>query len=726
MQMIVIGMHRSGTSVLARLLNLMGVYFGPEGIGTGANPENPKGFWERRDVRALNDFVLQSAGHDWDRVCRLDVDALPGPVVEEFTRRASQIVLSMDAHRPWMIKEPRLCLLMPLWRRVLEVPVCVHILRHPVEVAASLQTRNQIPIEAGLALWEHYNRSGRAAMRGLPAVTVRHGDLLARPVEETARLLHVLEALGVRGLTLPAAAEIESFVDPNLYRERKEKPELAAYASAPQVKLFERWKDSDRVEEGDFRGLPPKERKVLAGYEASLPPLGAPAVPKDLTPVGKSEYESARKETARLADQVRRLGEECSEVKKGWRDEVARLVEHERELKDRNRAMEVELERLRGLLGQAEKRAAEQAIEIAGFSVREGQLQQEKQSFEGETGRLRIALAEAEKRAAEQGAEIERLSVRARDLEAERHSLGEELEQAREALGQAGRTAGEQQARIEALAAQALDLERQKLSLEDELGRMRATLDEMRASLSRASADREATQARVAEQSHELVKLTRLYIDARDAASQALASSRKAEAAAAEARANLLRLERDHAGAVDAAARAAANVAAAVERERRLEQELQRRLAEHQEYARRNEEEKAFLVSELARVDREVATILGSTSWKATAPLRWTRSLLSGRATARGPYIGSSVQLISRSSWFDAAWYASEHAAVIPQGMAPEVHYLLRGAVEGLNPSPRFDTRHYLASNPDVAESGQNPLVHFILRGEGEGRSPTP
>lgn len=653
MQMIVIGMHRSGTSVLARLLNLMGVYFGPEGIGTGANPENPKGFWERRDVRALNDFVLQSAGHDWNRVCRLDVDALPGPVVEEFTRRASQIVLSMDAHRPWMIKEPRLCLLMPLWRRVLEVPVCVHILRHPVEVAASLQTRNQIPIEAGLALWEHYNRSGRAAMRGLPAVTVRHGDLLARPVEETARLLHVLEALGVRGLTLPAAAEIESFVDPNLYRERKEKPELAAYASAPQVKLFERWKDSDRVEEGDFRGLPPKERKVLAGYEASLPPMGAPAAPKDLSPVGKSEYESARKETARLADQVRRLGEECSEVKKGWRDEVARLVEHERELKDRNRAMEVELERLRGLLGQAEKRAAEQ------------------------------------------GAEIERLSVRARDLEAERHSLGEELEQAREALGQAGRTAGEQQARIEALAAQALDLERQKLSLEDELGRMRATLDEMRASLSRASADREAAQARVAEQSHELVKLTRLYIDARDAASQALASSRKAEAAAAE-------------------------------RERRLEQELERQSAEHQQHARQNEEEKAFLVSELARVDQEVATILDSTSWKATAPLRWARSLLSGQAAPRGPYIGSSVQLISRSSWFDAAWYASEHAAVIPQGMAPEVHYLLRGAVEGLNPSPRFDTRHYLASNPDVAESGQNPLVHFILRGEGEGRSPTP
>jgi hypothetical protein len=44
MQLIVLGMHRSGTSVLARLLNMMGAYFAAEGLGIGANPENPKGF----------------------------------------------------------------------------------------------------------------------------------------------------------------------------------------------------------------------------------------------------------------------------------------------------------------------------------------------------------------------------------------------------------------------------------------------------------------------------------------------------------------------------------------------------------------------------------------------------------------------------------------------------------------------------------------------------------
>ena len=55
MQLIVLGMHRSGTSSVTRLLNLAGAYFGAEGIATETNDENPKGFWERRDARAVCD-----------------------------------------------------------------------------------------------------------------------------------------------------------------------------------------------------------------------------------------------------------------------------------------------------------------------------------------------------------------------------------------------------------------------------------------------------------------------------------------------------------------------------------------------------------------------------------------------------------------------------------------------------------------------------------------------
>src|SRR3982751_6814815 len=110
MQLIVTGMHRSGTSVLARLLNLMGVYFGTEGKSTGANKENPKGFWERRDVRTLNDDLLFSIGCDWNRISTLDLSRVSPAMQRDFDARAFRIVLDLDAHRPWLLKEPRLCL----------------------------------------------------------------------------------------------------------------------------------------------------------------------------------------------------------------------------------------------------------------------------------------------------------------------------------------------------------------------------------------------------------------------------------------------------------------------------------------------------------------------------------------------------------------------------------------------------------------------------------------
>ena len=216
MQLIVLGMHRSGTSVLARLLNMMGAYFGPEGISTGASGQNPKGFWERRDVRQLNDYVIHSVGCDWDKVADFDLNVLPEAVITEFRRKASALVLEMDAHRPWLLKEPRLCLLLDLWKDLLEVPICIHIYRNPLEVARSLNSRNGIPIQTGIALWEKYNQSGLDASRELPRFSVSHHKLMQNPVLEVKYIYEQLLGCGVGGLRLPLNTEITSFVSGEL------------------------------------------------------------------------------------------------------------------------------------------------------------------------------------------------------------------------------------------------------------------------------------------------------------------------------------------------------------------------------------------------------------------------------------------------------------------------------------------------------------------------------
>lgn len=274
MQLIVLGMHRSGTSVLARILNLMGLYLGPEGISTGANSENPKGFWERRDVRLLNDAILHSVGCDWDRVAGLDLDKVPKDIQQAFDKVAGRLLLEMDAHRPWFIKEPRLCMLLPLWLRHMEAPVIVNVYRDPVEVAASLHRRNGMPMEAGLELWEYYVRSAAAASESLPAVSVLHSQLMMDPVAVASRLHEELVLLGVQGIRHPTARELASFVDRGLHRERSGRDDLVRYRDCRQVGMYRHLVEQRGGPLTD--AWPAEGWQALRAYEQDLGPVPVP------------------------------------------------------------------------------------------------------------------------------------------------------------------------------------------------------------------------------------------------------------------------------------------------------------------------------------------------------------------------------------------------------------------------------------------------------------------
>ncbi|MCF6355618.1 MAG: glycosyltransferase [Candidatus Polarisedimenticolaceae bacterium] len=267
MQLIVLGMHRSGTSVLARLLNMMGAYFGPEGISTGANQENPKGFWERRDVRQLNDFVLNSVDCDWDRVADFDQKELPDDVIAEFREKASKIILEVDAHRPWFFKEPRLCVLFKLWRNLFEVPVCIHIYRNPVEVAHSLFTRNNIPIHAGIALWEKYNLSALEASHGLPRFVASYNKLMEDPVSEVEYIYDQLLSCGVDRLRLPSEKEITSFVREEFHHEKASEDKLPQHLNGKQLQLFESFTNGQILKKENGYQLSEASFLILKQYE---------------------------------------------------------------------------------------------------------------------------------------------------------------------------------------------------------------------------------------------------------------------------------------------------------------------------------------------------------------------------------------------------------------------------------------------------------------------------
>jgi hypothetical protein len=149
-------MHRSGTSLVASVVERAGVHLGggfARGIG------QPRGQFEDHDFYDLHEAILAASGHS----CFTAGDEVGREVAPPFEERARALVAAR-AHRPlWGWKDPRTALFLDLWDRVLPDARFVFLYRHPVDVALSLWRRNidlEVRRDPSLAFraWSVYNR----------------------------------------------------------------------------------------------------------------------------------------------------------------------------------------------------------------------------------------------------------------------------------------------------------------------------------------------------------------------------------------------------------------------------------------------------------------------------------------------------------------------------------------------------------------------------------------
>ena len=236
--LVVLGMHRSGTSALAGSLGLCGAWLGEDQELTGSGSENPKGFFERSDVRAVCDRLLHAAGADWWKVASFEPASVPHAALVQQGRAFRKVVAELGRHRIWAIKEPRLCLLFPVLRSFITSPICIHIYRNPLEVANSLRARNGFSIAGGLALWEAYTLSALHASAGLPQVLVSYLALVSRPEETLGGLVRELQGLGVTDLAPPEREAITEFISPSLHCQRSGFTEAVDFLSPSQHELW--------------------------------------------------------------------------------------------------------------------------------------------------------------------------------------------------------------------------------------------------------------------------------------------------------------------------------------------------------------------------------------------------------------------------------------------------------------------------------------------------------
>jgi Sulfotransferase family len=209
---IVLGPHRSGTSVTTRVVSLLGLSLcAPE--DRLVKWDNPTGHWESQSLMGLNDELLGKLHGFWWAPPELADGWHASPDLDAFRRRAVERFHQVHPAPDWVWKDPRLCLTLPFWTAALEVdPVCVVTVRHPSEAADSMIARDGFGPRHVLALWEAYTASMLHALPGRPVAVVRYRQLVADPATTVARLRDDLAALGaaVSDDVGPAAAFVDA------------------------------------------------------------------------------------------------------------------------------------------------------------------------------------------------------------------------------------------------------------------------------------------------------------------------------------------------------------------------------------------------------------------------------------------------------------------------------------------------------------------------------------
>lgn len=212
---LVLGAHRSGTSLVTRVLNLLGAAL-PDRL-VPANASNERGHWEPQALVALNDAILSEVGTTWDDWSGIVWDDLPQERTEAWIARlAEAIAAEYGARSPLLLKDPRICRMLPLYDAALArlgiVTSHVIVLRDPAAAAASLAARDDIVPASGALLWLRHLLDAEHITRGRRRIFVRYEDLLEAPDRSADRLAAFLH------LETSEAAQtaIRAFVTPGL------------------------------------------------------------------------------------------------------------------------------------------------------------------------------------------------------------------------------------------------------------------------------------------------------------------------------------------------------------------------------------------------------------------------------------------------------------------------------------------------------------------------------
>ena len=217
------GMHRSGTSMVAKLLQVCGVCLGPE-EELGYDSSNGEPHYENVRFVALNDKILNRLGGSWDNPPDFRGGWEHAHDVEAFRSQAKKIIRRFHDQHHWGWKDPRNSLTVPFWRGIIPDLRLVICLRNPLEVAHSLRDRGDLIVTPLFLLWLTYYRELLSATPDEQRVVTHYDSYFLDPIAELQRVTNRI------GIQVPAdvISRACAHISGDLRHHRKKTNEWAA------------------------------------------------------------------------------------------------------------------------------------------------------------------------------------------------------------------------------------------------------------------------------------------------------------------------------------------------------------------------------------------------------------------------------------------------------------------------------------------------------------------
>ena len=219
----VLGMHRSGTSALAGLLCTLGAA-APQKTLMGPDACNLKGFFEALSIAQAHDNFLAATGSCWHDWRKFDLEWARSPAAAPHASWITTVLLDEFGDEPLiLLKDSRICRFVPFTRSILadlNINIAAALLvRNPLEVAQSLQRRDNFSVSKSVLLWLRHVLDAEHYSRDIPRCFLIYEELVRNWRQQVER---ISQRIGLVTLNRAehAGATADQFLTADLYHER--------------------------------------------------------------------------------------------------------------------------------------------------------------------------------------------------------------------------------------------------------------------------------------------------------------------------------------------------------------------------------------------------------------------------------------------------------------------------------------------------------------------------